>query len=92
MQRNAAAKFYATLPEAVDDAPHPPFEWEGEQDVTCDVAVDQLPTPTSNRSQAEWLAAHGLDELVDAARAAWQARVNQWQKFRRRFRRMTLER
>src|SRR5204862_442624 len=24
--------------------------------------------------------------------AAWQARVNQWQKFRRRFRRMTLER
>ena len=34
-------------------------------DVTCEVAVDQLARvrpPTSDRSQAEWLAAHGLDD------------------------------
>ena len=48
----------------------------GAQDVTCEVAVDQLPSPTSNRSQAEFLRAHGLDELVDEARQAWQERAH----------------
>ncbi len=48
----------------------------GAQDVTCEVAVDQLPPPTSNRSQAEFLRAHGLDELVDEARRAWQERAH----------------
>jgi SAM-dependent MidA family methyltransferase len=49
-----------------------PLADPGQQDVTCEVAVDQLPRPTSDRSQAEWLAAHGIGELVAAARAAWQ--------------------
>ncbi len=52
-----------------------PLEALGEQDVTCEVAVDQLPTPASDRSQADWLRAHGLDDLVAAARAAWHERA-----------------
>lgn len=53
-----------------------PLDAPGEQDVTCEVAVDQLPPPTSDRSQAEWLATHGMDDLVETARAAWQARAH----------------
>jgi hypothetical protein len=40
------------------------------------VCVDQLArvrVPTSDRSQAEFLAAHGIDDLVSAANAAWSA-------------------
>ncbi len=48
----------------------------GAQDVTCEVAVDQLPPPMSNRSQAEFLRAHGLEELVDEARKAWEERAH----------------
>ncbi len=47
----------------------------GAQDVTCEVAVDQLPPATSNRSQADFLRAHGLEELVEEARRAWQERA-----------------
>ena len=42
------------------------------------VAHDQLAgvrAPTSIRSQAEWLAGHGLDRLVEAARATWRERA-----------------
>jgi SAM-dependent MidA family methyltransferase len=48
----------------------------GRQDITCEVAVDQLArvrAPVGDRPQAEFLTAHGLDELVDAARRAWEA-------------------
>jgi SAM-dependent MidA family methyltransferase len=45
----------------------------GQQDITCDVAVDQLPEPDAVRSQAQWLQLHGIDELVEAGRAQWQA-------------------
>ena len=48
----------------------------GAQDVTCEVAVDQLPPPTSDRSQADFLRSHGLDELVDEARRAWEERAH----------------
>lgn len=47
----------------------------GLQDVTCEVAVDQLPPATSDRSQAEFLRAHGIDELAADARRAWHARA-----------------
>lgn len=48
----------------------------GEQDITCEVAVDQLGVaPTSDRSQADWLSAHGIDEVVDAARRSWRDRA-----------------
>jgi SAM-dependent MidA family methyltransferase len=53
-----------------------PLASPGEQDVTSEVAVDQLPRPTSDRTQAEWLAAHGIDALVATAQAAWQERAH----------------
>ena len=48
----------------------------GTQDITCEVAVDQLAVvrePESVESQADFLRAHGLDELVAEGRAAWEA-------------------
>ena len=48
----------------------------GRQDVTCEVAVDQLPPPTSNRSQADFLRVHGIDQLAAEARRAWQERAH----------------
>jgi SAM-dependent MidA family methyltransferase len=48
----------------------------GLQDVTCEVAVDQLDAVrpiTADRSQADFLRAHGIDELVTAARSQWEA-------------------
>jgi len=47
----------------------------GEQDITCEVAVDQLPPPSSNSSQADWLRAHGIDALVDEGRRVWTERA-----------------
>ena len=55
-----------------------PLHDPGCQDVTCEVAVDQLAhvrTPTSDRSQAEFLWAHGIDDVVGTAREAWRARA-----------------
>lgn len=43
----------------------------GEQDITAEVAVDQLPPPAAVRSQAQWLRLHGIDELVDEGRRHW---------------------
>ena len=48
----------------------------GSQDITCEVAVDQLPPPTSDRSQADFLRAFGIDDLVAAARRAWEERAH----------------
>ena len=48
----------------------------GDQDVTCEVAVDQLPVPASDRSQADFLRAFGLEELAGAARETWHARAH----------------
>jgi SAM-dependent MidA family methyltransferase len=56
-----------------------PLDALGEQDVTCEVAVDQLARvrpPSIDRSQAEWLAAHGIDELIARASAAWEERAH----------------
>jgi SAM-dependent MidA family methyltransferase len=50
----------------------------GRQDVTCEVAVDQLAEvapPAADRSQAEFLRAHGVDALADEARQAWLGRA-----------------
>jgi len=52
-----------------------PLEHLGEQDITCEVAVDQLPKPDLDRSQADFLRAWGLDERVAEARRAWQERA-----------------
>ncbi|MEY2431289.1 MAG: hypothetical protein QOC92_1014 [Acidimicrobiaceae bacterium] len=47
----------------------------GSQDITCEVAIDQLPPPTSNMSQADWLRLHGIDDLVEEGRKIWAARA-----------------
>jgi NADH dehydrogenase [ubiquinone] 1 alpha subcomplex assembly factor 7 len=51
----------------------------GEQDVTCEVSVDQLATvkrPVLDRSQADWLRARGIDELVAEGRSEWNERAH----------------
>jgi SAM-dependent MidA family methyltransferase len=56
-----------------------PLEDPGSQDVTCEVAVDQLARvrpPDLDRSQAEFLRAHGIDALADEARGRWQERAH----------------
>ena len=53
-----------------------PLEAPGTQDVTCEVAVDQLPVPARDRSQADWLEAHGLAELVEEGRRVWHERAH----------------
>jgi SAM-dependent MidA family methyltransferase len=50
-----------------------PFADPGEWDITTDLAVDQLPTPTLAITQAEWLTHWGIDALVEEGREYWQA-------------------
>lgn len=50
-----------------------PLAAAGDQDVTVDVAVDQLPEPDVVRSQAQFLQLHGIGDLVEEGRAAWAA-------------------
>lgn len=45
----------------------------GEQDITAQVALDQLPEPTSVSTQAQFLQRWGIDELVEEGRDAWTA-------------------
>ena len=44
----------------------------GSQDITTEVAIDQLPEPDTVRSQAQWLQLHGIEELVEAGRRHWE--------------------
>jgi SAM-dependent MidA family methyltransferase len=56
----------------------PPVVTPGQQDITCEVAIDQLArvrAPVSDRPQAEFLRAMGLDAIVEEARRAWQERA-----------------
>jgi SAM-dependent MidA family methyltransferase len=55
-----------------------PLEQLGLQDVTCDVAVDQLAAvrePDRVTSQAEFLTVHGIDVLVEEGRRVWNERA-----------------
>ncbi len=55
-----------------------PLHAPGTQDVTVEVAVDQLAAvrpPDADRSQAEFLRAHGIDELVAEGRRRWSERA-----------------
>ena len=45
----------------------------GAVDITCDVMIDQLPTPGAVVDQAAFLASWGVDELVEEGRRHWQA-------------------
>ncbi len=48
-----------------------PLEVPGGQDVTVEVAVDQLPAGASVSDQASFLTRHGIRELVDEGRLTW---------------------
>ncbi|MDE0215261.1 MAG: SAM-dependent methyltransferase [bacterium] len=53
-----------------------PWTAPGTQDITCEVALDQLSAicpPTRVSDQAAWLKAHGIDDLVVEGNAAWRA-------------------
>jgi len=55
-----------------------PLNAVGSQDITSVVATDQLAAVhplSSDRSQAEWLDAHGIAALTEAARAIWRDRA-----------------
>lgn len=45
----------------------------GQQDITAQVCVDQLPEPRMVEPQIEFLRRCGIDELVEAGRRAWTA-------------------
>jgi SAM-dependent MidA family methyltransferase len=54
----------------------PPLEGPGTQDITVEVCVDQLAMvrpPAARATQADWLRARGIDELVAQGRRAWDA-------------------
>ncbi|WP_419863471.1 SAM-dependent methyltransferase [Candidatus Poriferisodalis sp.] len=51
---------------------HNPLHAPGTVDITCDVAFDQLPPGATLSTQAEWLAAAGIESMTAQARARWQ--------------------
>lgn len=56
-----------------------PLVAPGRQDITCEVAIDQLAQvrrPSQVRDQAEFLRAHGIDELVADGRRVWHERAH----------------
>jgi SAM-dependent MidA family methyltransferase len=57
----------------------PPLDHIGEQDITADVAVDQVTDehpPTEVLTQADFLARHGIEELVEDGRRIWHERAH----------------
>ncbi len=53
-----------------------PLDDLGSQDITCDVALDQLAAvraPALVSDQRTFLSRHGIDGLVEEGRAAWEA-------------------
>ncbi len=48
-----------------------PLTDAGEQDVTVEVCLDQLPPSAGVRTQQQFLALHGIDELVEQGRREW---------------------
>ena len=47
----------------------------GGQDVTVEIAVDQLPDGAVTTNQATFLGEHGIDHLVDEGRQVWKERA-----------------
>jgi SAM-dependent MidA family methyltransferase len=55
-----------------------PLRHPGTQDITCEVALDQLASvqePDAVRSQAQFLALHGIDDLVAEGKRVWAERA-----------------
>ena len=56
-----------------------PLEAPGTQDITVEVALDQLAsvrTPTASATQHDLLREHGVDELVAQGQALWRERAH----------------
>jgi SAM-dependent MidA family methyltransferase len=53
-----------------------PWRSPGRQDITCEVAWDQLPGAPVVTTQADWLRRHGIDALVEEGRAVWHERAH----------------
>jgi SAM-dependent MidA family methyltransferase len=56
----------------------PALEHLGTQDITCEVALDQLARvreAVENRVQADWLRDNGIEELVEEGRRIWTERA-----------------
>lgn len=51
-----------------------PLRKPGAQDITADIGFDQL-GPDRLTTQADWLRAHGIEALVESARATWRERA-----------------
>jgi SAM-dependent MidA family methyltransferase len=54
----------------------PPQCDPGEQDITTEVALDQLPAGFTTSTQADFLRRWGIDALVEEGRTVWQARAH----------------
>lgn len=48
----------------------------GDQDITTQVCLDQLPEPDAIRQQAQFLQLWGIDELVEEGREYWRAHAS----------------
>jgi SAM-dependent MidA family methyltransferase len=48
----------------------------GEQDITVEVAIDQLPAPSSVSTQADFLRRYGIDALVEEGKHMWEERAS----------------
>ena len=53
-----------------------PTEVPGSQDLTVEVAVDQLPPGAVADTQATFLRRYGIDDLVEAGRRLWEERAH----------------
>ena len=49
-----------------------PLHHPGSADITCDVALDQLPPGATLTPQADWLTSAGIGGMTAAARSLWQ--------------------
>jgi SAM-dependent MidA family methyltransferase len=48
----------------------------GEQDITVEIAIDQLPAPSSVSTQADFLRRHGINALVEEGKLVWDERAS----------------
>jgi SAM-dependent MidA family methyltransferase len=53
----------------------PPLDAPGTQDITAEVCLDQLPAASATASQADWLRANGIEELVAEGKRVWGERA-----------------
>jgi SAM-dependent MidA family methyltransferase len=55
-----------------------PLAPSGSSDITVDVAIDQLPTPSLVSSQSDALHAWGLTDVLEHSALRWERRLSDW--------------